>query len=548
MAAAAIAVVTRVVGAAGLLGQDLLFGLLLGATVVLLLVGRDRRIGIALGELVSRDTAPVALVAAAAMTMAALAAHYLPVWQWDSLGYHLPYVDFALQRGSLADVPEDIPYISTYPHAVEHLFIAWRAMLPDDRLVDAAQIPLGLLGAGSIAVIAREHGARTDTSVAAGLAWLALPAVFLQLPTNYVDVASTSFLLAAAAFTLAAPTPAKIVGAGLALGLFLGSKPSAPIGTLLVFGLLAVRGWRAGHRWPLVASAACVLLLGAESYAMNLLRHGNPIWPVKLAIGPWTFPGELPMQQLLDSGPEAPRLHGPLVSRLAQSWLTFDAPMMFDMRFGGLGLVYVAALPVALYVAWKRRSIPIAVIALAALASPDPAVPRYILAFPGLVLAVAFARVAAVPPRARQVVLAIAAVALAHGLSRAYPALAGEGPPLSQYSAMSEAERLRALGAHGKPAPFYDALERTSPGDVTAFDASMELPYLAWPPDLSRRAMWLRDRLAPDEIDRILRDRHVRLLVVNRGSSLAAAVREKPETFTPLFDCRSTPCTVFIRN
>lgn len=547
-AAAAMVVVTRLAGAAGLLRQDFLFGALLAMTVALFVFRRERTLGIAWHALVSRESAPVVLVAAAAVAIAALTAHYLPIWQWDSLGYHLPYVDFALQRGTLADVPEDVPYISTYPHAVELLFIAWRAMLPDDRLVDAAQIPLGLLGAGATAVIAREHGARADVAAAAGLAWLSLPAVFLQLPTNYVDVASTSFLLAAVAFALSAPTPAKIVGAGLALGLFLGSKPSAPIGTALVFTVVAVRGWRAGHRSVIAASAACVLLVGAESYVENLIRHGNPIWPVKLALGPWTLPGALPMQELLDSGPLAPRLHGPLPIRLVRSWLTLDAPPMFDMRYGGLGLVYLASLPVAAIVAWRKRSIAIAVVAAAALASPDPAVPRYVLAFPGIAIALAAARLTALPARVRQIAFALAAIVAAQGLAHAYPALVGEGPPLGAYASMTESERLRAVGANGTPTPFFDALERTLPGDVTVFDGSMELPYLAWPPDLSRRAMRIRDDLAPNDVDRIVNDRTVRLLVVNRGSPLAAAMRGKPETFTALFDCRSTACTVFFRN
>lgn len=547
-AAAAIAVGTRLAGAAGVLGQDSLFAVLLAVTVVFLVIGRERQLGIAWRELVSRETAPLVVVACAGLAITAAAAHYLPIWQWDSLGYHLPYVDFALQRGTLADVPDDVPYISTYPHAVELLFIAWRGMLPDDRLVDAAQIPLGILGAGAIAVIAREHGARADVASAAGLAWLSLPAVFLQLPTNYVDVGSTSFLLASIAFALSEPTAPKVVGAGLALGLFLGSKPSAPVGTALVFALVAWRAWRAGHRTAILAGAACVLLLGAESYVVNLVRHANPIWPVRVVLGSWTLPGTLPMQELLDSGPLAPRLHGPLPLRLLRSWLTLDGPFMFDMRYGGLGLLHLAALPAAAVVAWRRRSIAIALVALAALASPDPAVPRYVLAFPGLVLALAAAQLGALSGRGRRIAFALAALVAAHGLARAYPALTGEGPPLTDYASMSEADRLRAVGANGRSAAFYDALERTGPGEVTAFDASFDLPYLAWPPDLSRRAMRLRDDLGQGDVDRIVRDRNIRLLIVNRASPLAAAMRGQQDTFTPLFDCRSTACTVFFRN
>ena len=48
-------------------------------------------------------------VAAFALAVVTLAAYLLPVWQWDALGYHLPYVNFALQRGTFADIPSTSP-------------------------------------------------------------------------------------------------------------------------------------------------------------------------------------------------------------------------------------------------------------------------------------------------------------------------------------------------------------------------------------------------------------------------------------------------------
>ena len=121
-------------------------------------------------------TLPVLAIAAGAVAIATLAAYLLPVWQWDALGYHLPFVNFALQRGTFADIPVDVPYLSTYPHVVEFVFSAWRALLPDDRLVELAHLPFGVLGAMAIALIAYRQGARADTAVVAGAVWLTLPA------------------------------------------------------------------------------------------------------------------------------------------------------------------------------------------------------------------------------------------------------------------------------------------------------------------------------------------------------------------------------------
>ena len=226
---AVVAIVVRLVGEVGLLTTPVLVGVLvaaaIGATIVLRARGLSWRLPWRRG--VSLETLPLLAVATAAIALAIAAAYLLPVWQWDALGYHLPYVNFALQRGTFADIPDDVPYLSTYPHIVEYAFIAWRTLLPDDRLVELAHIPFGLLGALAIATIARRQGARTDHAVAAGVAWLTLPAVFLQLPTNYTDVASAALLLTAAAFVLGPMDRTRILLAAVAIGLCLGSKPNA---------------------------------------------------------------------------------------------------------------------------------------------------------------------------------------------------------------------------------------------------------------------------------------------------------------------------------
>jgi hypothetical protein len=468
------------------------------------------------------------------------------VWQWDALGYHLPYVNFALQRGTLADVPVDVPYLSTYPHNAEFFFAAWRAMLPDDRLVDTAQIPLAMLGSGAVAGIARQYGARVDHAVAAGLMWLAFPAVFLQLPTNYVDVASAAFLLCAIAFTLAEPRTWHIISAGVSLGLFLGTKPSAPVGTAIALGGLAWRALQSGHWRALLVAVCLVGVLVGEAYPVNIDRHHNHIWPVSVSIGPLVLPGNATVEQLLAAGAAAPRS----TTSVFGSWSALDAPPMFDMRVGGFGLVFLAALPGALFVAWRRRSLPLALLAAATVASPDPAQARYVLAMPGLVLALAAASLGGLPGRVRASVWGAVALAAVFALVRAYPALAGEGPPLAAYPSMTPAERLRAVGAEGRTTQFHDALDRLEPGDITAYDEFLDLPYLAWRADLSNAVLRVPDDADAALATRIVRDPRVRLLMVADTSPVAVAARA-PSTspkFTQLFACRFSRCVVLLRN
>ncbi|MGH7437032.1 MAG: hypothetical protein ACRENE_15265 [Polyangiaceae bacterium] len=495
-------------------------------------------------------TLPLALLAGLSLGLTAAAAFWLPVWQWDALGYHLPFVDFALQHGSLRGVPEDVPYLSTYPHDVELTFVALRAMLPDDRLVDLGQLPFGLLGALATAALAWRAGANRLAPVA-GLLWLTLPAVFLQLPTDYIDVASGAFLLAAAYWVLAGPTSRTAICAGIALGLFLGSKPNAPVGVALLFGLLAwrVREARIGGRW-LFAAGLLTLALGAEAYGVNLVRHHNPIWPVRIALGPWVLPGTRSMQRLLEAGALAPRVQGPLPWRVLVSWTSLMAPPAFDMRMGGFGPLFPVALAIALVGQVRERSWQYVVPAAAALASPDPAVARYVLAFPALAMVLAVRWLVRLPPRGRAVALAAATGCAAWNLAYAAPGLTGEGPPLVAYANMTESERRVAVGADGSPMDVVAARDRLRPGDVAAYDDAFDVPHLAWAPDLSTSVVRIPDDADAEAIQHLIDDDDVHLFLVGESDPAGAMLRSRPERFLSLFplrSCKSDRCVAYLR-
>ena len=415
-------------------------------------------------ELVTRATAPLVAAAVVALGVAVLAAFWLPVWQWDALGYHLPFVNFALVAGSLDGVPSDMPYVSTYPHNVEMLMIALRAMLPDDRLVDLAQVPFGLLGGAATAGIARRVGASRPVALASGAAWILAPAVFLQLPTDYVDVACASFLLTAIYFVLTASQswPARadharraLVLSGLALGLYLGTKPNAPLSASVVAALILALGVRSRERAAALAALALVAV-GSETFVANALRYGNPVWPVRVHVGPYTLPGTENIQYLLDSGAMAPHLHGSLLSRIVRSWTSLTSPPVFDMRIGGFGAIVLAAIPAAVVTLVRRKDAVACGAVVATVLSPDSSVARYVMAFPAIVLALASPRVTVVPHRWRPWLGAIAGAVGFAQIVYAWPGLTGEGPPLWAYAGMTELERSEAVGANGPPTPFMN--------------------------------------------------------------------------------------------
>lgn len=550
LAVTGVEVAVLVLGYLGALTGTYLAATLLLAGLVLLLIARlGVNSPVARRDSVSLETLPLVFMGFTALVLAIIAAYYLPVWQWDALGYHLPYVNFALQRGTFADVPADVPYLSSYPHVVENIFVAWRAMLPDDRLVEIGHLLLGLLGALAVGTIACGQGVRTGHAVAAGAAWLTVPAVFLQLPSNYVDVGSAALLLTAIAFVLMSPRGSSLLLAGVATGLFLGSKPTAPVAALLLLLVLSVRGWRAGHRCATGGAWIAALILGAPTYVINVVRHGNPVWPVRLDLGPFHLPGPQTLTALLQSGAQAPHLDGPLPLRLAKSWTTIWPPFpAFDMRIGGLGLLFIVALPFAIVRVARTGSVAVWVCFAATLATPDPAVARYVLAFAGLVLAFVVGAVGAL----RSVGVRVAAFGLAalfagQGLWAAYPGLTGEGPSLSAYPRMTDVQRRSAVGADGPPARFVDLMDSLRPGAITLFDKTAELPYLAWPHDLSHVAFRIPDDVTPDRARALVDNPDVEVLMVGDTSPAGTLARAHP-FFRPAFSCGSAPCTVYIRS
>ena len=491
---------------------------------------------------------PLFATTAAGLCLALLAAYWLPVWQWDSLGYHLPFVNFVLQGGGFAELPRDVPYLSTYPRNVELLFTALRATLPDDRLVDCAQIPFGIIGALSTAGIARVLGAGRIDALCAGCLWLLLPAVFLQLPTNYIDVATASFFLLAVFFLITATNRRTLLCAGLAIGLFLGSKPSAPPAALLLALALLFRARGARQLGVGFLAVGLAGALGLEAYVTELVRHGNPVWPATVAIGPFTLPGTISMKELLSSGAGAQKVVGSLPARVWGSWSSLDAMPLFDMRKGGLGVAFWASLPLAVYWACRRPRVWPLLFLPIALVTPDPAVVRYVLPFPALLYALAFAALAPLSeargPLISRAVRVVAAGLGIQALVYAAPGLHGEGPPLLEYAGLSWPERAVAVGANGSPRDFVAARERLLAGEVAVYDRALWLPYLMWRSDLQNRVVRIPDQSSSEELRRILSAPRVRLVAAGTDQPTLPIVREMPNRFESLFECKE-PCVVF---
>ncbi len=316
---------------------------------------------------------------------------------------------------------------------------------------------------------------------------------------------------------------------------------------MLLLVALASRARREGVLLTVPPATALAAVVGAEIYVVNMFRHANPIWPVRFDLGPLHFPGTHTTAELLASGANTPHPHGNLAWRVFDSWTTVFPPLaVFDMRVGGLGLVFLIALPFAVVGAVRARAVAVAMIAVASLAVPDPSVARFVLGFAGLVVAFAAPCIEHIRKPARCLVFSVVTLAAAHGVVVAYPGLRGEGPALTAYGRMDLAERQRAVGADGSPAPFLDAVANVHRGEITVFDGSAELPYYAWPFDLSRAAQRIPDDATAADVRRIVDDPAVRMLIVGDDTVAGAVVRADPRLVYE-FHCRTGTCAVYLR-
>jgi hypothetical protein len=227
-------------------------------------------------------------------------AYLMPPYANDALWYHLTTVAEWLQAGRIG--PSQFSIWSTvYPYNGELLFTWPALLLGDDTFVDAVQLPFAVVGALSVAGMARTSGLSRRGSAAAGCLFLLAPIVLSQTTASYADLIFTALFLASFHFLLRFLAELHNKGhgrlvhlflAGLGGGLALGTKDLGVVylgvvALLLVAQLLIAAGQRRMNGtmlvWSLIAFALPILALGSYHFIETWARFGNPLYPVKIA-------------------------------------------------------------------------------------------------------------------------------------------------------------------------------------------------------------------------------------------------------------------------
>lgn len=306
LAVATLVLVHLVPGAFGVLGRGSVVLTAAIAVGVALLVARRLPESAPAPASPTADERPIewlpAVVAAAVMLVFTcsflLSRASTPIAEVDSLTFHLPQVVRWIQTETFWQIDNFSPgwAFGNYPNTGNVLELAVVLPWRDDAFVRLVNLPLLLLAGASVAVAARELGARRSAAVLAGAAATSVPALLLvSLNTANTDTAAYAGFAAGVAFLVrwhGSGRRGDLALAGVGLGLAFGTKWYGVSSVAVVVALwLAWRLARRGaSRRDLVLDVAVLLagsvVLGGYWLVRNLVLSGNPVFPVRIALGP----------------------------------------------------------------------------------------------------------------------------------------------------------------------------------------------------------------------------------------------------------------------
>lgn len=296
----------------------------------------------AFGRLLRTEWAALALVVAV-VAFQSLTVVLLPELSIDGQLYHGPALAQLVQHGT----------VWGWSAPNQYMFYSDLAMVSATNLAtftgstwfdNGAQIPHLVILMLVVNAALRGRFARSWTRLAFALLLVSAPVIWIQARILYVDIA---YGAAVAALIVLIATNRRAAGsdvlfAAIAGASILAIKPTGLVtSAMLVLLLLGVSIWRRRrdrHGWGssigvTVASIAvpCVLALGF--YIRNLLSFGNPVYPVKVEVGPLSLPGIVDLS-VFASGERGSGLVDPL------RWVTYVTSVLEGVRHGVTKLDY----------------------------------------------------------------------------------------------------------------------------------------------------------------------------------------------------------------
>ncbi|HEX4217451.1 MAG TPA: hypothetical protein VHZ02_03725, partial [Acidimicrobiales bacterium] len=129
----------------------------------------------------------------------------LPAYSYDANAYHLVSPDMWVMTGRLVETPQNL-YSNVYPKGQELLEAFPAVFLRTMQYAVLVQAVLVALGSASVFLLSRLVVARRGYAALGALGFAAIPVVYLQAGTEYVDVGAAATAFATVCLVLAGYT------------------------------------------------------------------------------------------------------------------------------------------------------------------------------------------------------------------------------------------------------------------------------------------------------------------------------------------------------
>lgn len=229
-----------------------------------------------------------------------LASHriYTPPASYDDLMYHLTYPVEWIKSNSISmppPTPFGYPWLTYFPFNGELLLFWFFLPLQSDFLAKFGQTGFVLFTLAAVFALSQKVGMKRDAVICSCLLALALPKFLLQgIFRSGNDILFAFLFLLSLNFIIALSrrfSVSNVISFSVAFGLLVGTKslgimyglPLFLFFVLMVFYRISKSSLSALS--SLFVFLAIVSALGGVSYVRNFLATGNPIFPIRAAIG-----------------------------------------------------------------------------------------------------------------------------------------------------------------------------------------------------------------------------------------------------------------------
>jgi len=224
-----------------------------------------------------------------------------PVWEKDSIAYHLPFVQYFISKGSILDVifAAYRGPIGYYPSSGE-LYTAWY-ILPagGDFLANIQNIILFIIGGICSFDLAKKLGISKQTAIFVPAVFLQIPIILIQIGAPYNDLFFTiafAYIIYFIIEYINSKNLLYILPISFAFGLFVGTKFLGVTYGIFPFIILLITLIINFKRQKILKllkytgfGIVCFILTGGFWYIRNLYLTGNPIFPSELKFFGKTF-------------------------------------------------------------------------------------------------------------------------------------------------------------------------------------------------------------------------------------------------------------------